>query len=415
MALRIYISSTYEDLKLYREKVYDQLRTLRHDVIAMEDYLAADDRPVDKCLADVRNADVYVGLFAWRYGFVPRKNNPKGKSISELEYLEAGKAKKPRLVFLLNDRAAWPVTQTDMATGENAKGAKIKAFRQALRGEHMAAMFETPEELAVKVIAALFQWQTQSSEAAAEVSGRSVAAYSGLRQPARGRKDRRLLWVPGSELRVRFLEGEPTLRARVIRLAQIWSAYANVSFVENEDEDAEIRVRFGEDAGSWAYEGTTCLEVPRSEPTMNFAWLRTDSPIEDVESTVLHEFGHVLGLAHEHANPAASAFWDRKKVYAAFEGPPNHWTKENVDANILHPWRKDRFPFDKPFDPLSIMAWSFPAELTRGEEIFKRNVAISPGDKEFVSRLYPYPAAQPGAARAPAGTRRPSRRRSTRR
>ena len=65
MAL-IYISSTYEDLKDHREAVYKALRRLNHDVRAMEDYVAADERPLDKCLKDVAAADVYVGIFAWR-------------------------------------------------------------------------------------------------------------------------------------------------------------------------------------------------------------------------------------------------------------------------------------------------------------------------------------------------------------
>jgi hypothetical protein len=80
-------------------------------------------------------------------------------------------------------------------------------------------------------------------------------------------------------------------------------------------------------------------------------------------------------------------------------GPPNHWTKEQVAVHVFEKWAKDRFPFAKPFDPLSIMGWSFPAEFTSGEQIFHRNVARSPGDKEFVTRLYPYPG--DGKAEAP--------------
>lgn len=409
MALKIYISSTYEDLKSYRERVYHHLRSLRHDVIAMEDYVAADNRPLDKCLKDVRDADVYVGLFAWRYGYVPKKGNPGAKSITELEYLEATKHQKPRFVFLLNERAAWPLDQTDMASGENNKGEKIKTLRRHLAEEHMASMFETPEELGAKVISALFQWQTESSQAASTAAGKDVTVYSGARQSAAARKDCPLLWVPGSVLRVRFVAGDTTLRARVIRLAQIWSAYANISFVLSEDEDAEIRVQFQEDMGSWSYEGTRCLDVIKTEPTMNYGWLRADSPIEEIESTVLHEFGHVLGLAHEHANPAGAVAWDKKKVYASLTGPPNYWTKESVSTNVLDTWAEDRFPFAKPFDPLSIMAWSFPAEFTGGEEIFRRNVAISPGDKEFVSRLYPYPSTRSATAKTRTATSKRSR------
>ena len=50
---KIYISSTYNDLIDYRDTVYKSLRKMGHDVIAMEDYIASDDRPADKCLADV--------------------------------------------------------------------------------------------------------------------------------------------------------------------------------------------------------------------------------------------------------------------------------------------------------------------------------------------------------------------------
>ena len=51
---RIYISSTYGDLKEHREKAYRVLRQLGHDAVAMEDYVATDQRPLGRCLADVR-------------------------------------------------------------------------------------------------------------------------------------------------------------------------------------------------------------------------------------------------------------------------------------------------------------------------------------------------------------------------
>ncbi|HSL05741.1 MAG TPA: DUF4062 domain-containing protein, partial [Nitrospiraceae bacterium] len=80
----IYLSSTFEDLKDYRRVVFDALRKSGHQVIAMEDYVASDQRPVDKCLKDVEKSDIYVGLFAFRYGYVPpsQHNNPNGLSIT---------------------------------------------------------------------------------------------------------------------------------------------------------------------------------------------------------------------------------------------------------------------------------------------------------------------------------------------
>jgi hypothetical protein len=80
---RIYISSTYRDLTDYRDVVYRTLRQLQHDVIAMEDYVATDARPLDKCLQDVAECDLYVGIFAFSYGYVPDYGNPEHKSITE--------------------------------------------------------------------------------------------------------------------------------------------------------------------------------------------------------------------------------------------------------------------------------------------------------------------------------------------
>jgi Domain of unknown function (DUF4062) len=54
---------------------------------------AGEERPVDRCLDDVRSADIYVGVLAWRYGFVPAGGHT---SITELEYRAAGEAGIPR-------------------------------------------------------------------------------------------------------------------------------------------------------------------------------------------------------------------------------------------------------------------------------------------------------------------------------
>ena len=86
---RIYVSATYGDLKEHREQVYRALRQLGHDAVAMEDYVAADQRPLDRCLADVAACDLYVGIFAHRYGYIPEQGNPQGRSITELEYRHA--------------------------------------------------------------------------------------------------------------------------------------------------------------------------------------------------------------------------------------------------------------------------------------------------------------------------------------
>ena len=156
MATTIYLSSTYEDLQDYRRAVFELLRKSVYHVIAMEDYVATDQRPVDKCLKDVEQADIYVGLFAFRYGYVPppHHQNPNGVSITELEFRRAEALNKHCLTFVVKDTTAWPRVFDDAYTSED-KGERVKALRQYLLTEKLASAFSSPHELAALVIAAV--------------------------------------------------------------------------------------------------------------------------------------------------------------------------------------------------------------------------------------------------------------------
>jgi hypothetical protein len=146
--VKIYISSTYEDLKKEREAAAQVIRRLGHHPIYMEDYVAADKRPLEKCLDDVRSSDAYVGIFAWRYGFIP---DGFAKSITHLEYEAAGQAGIPRLVFLLHDKASWPVEF--VSTGADRE--KIDKFRADLKKERIISFFKNADELGGLVSAAI--------------------------------------------------------------------------------------------------------------------------------------------------------------------------------------------------------------------------------------------------------------------
>lgn len=152
----IYLSSTYEDLKEHRRVVFDALRKSGYQAIAMEDYVATDQRPVDKCLKDVAEADIYVGIFAFRYGYVPPAghNNPKGLSITELEFHQAESLKKPCLTFVVNQSTPWPPVFMDSQAAEG-KGERINRFREYLLTEKLASLFSSPHELAALVLAAV--------------------------------------------------------------------------------------------------------------------------------------------------------------------------------------------------------------------------------------------------------------------
>jgi hypothetical protein len=154
--VKIYVSSTFSDLKDHRRAVDDALRALRHDVVTMEHYHAADLRPLEQCLGDVRACHVYVGIFAWKYGYVPPpEENPERKSITELEYREAERLGKRCLIFVLEENAWWPASEMDAHTGAGEKGERIRRLREELLENRLVGFFTTPDQLASAVTTAV--------------------------------------------------------------------------------------------------------------------------------------------------------------------------------------------------------------------------------------------------------------------
>jgi hypothetical protein len=155
----VYISSTVADLEEYRQAVCDTLWNSGYDVDSMERYSARDDRPKSACEADAAKADYYVGIVAWRYGYVPEQDNPASRSITELEYLAAGAAGRPRFVFLLDEKAAWPAALTDALQGNDGGGQRVREFRTGLRKSTWTGFFHSPDSLAKNVLVSLVQYE----------------------------------------------------------------------------------------------------------------------------------------------------------------------------------------------------------------------------------------------------------------
>ena len=153
--MKIYVSSTYQDLVDHRAVVDRTLRRMGHDVIGMEQYVAEGSKPLARCLADVAGADLYVVILAWRYGYIPIDQPPPGGlSITELEYQGALSEGKPVLAFLLDPDAPWPPSRVDaMGSGPDA-GSPIARFRSLLGTNYLAGIFRTPDDLGSQVAAA---------------------------------------------------------------------------------------------------------------------------------------------------------------------------------------------------------------------------------------------------------------------
>ena len=145
---KIYISSTFEDLKDFRARAYTQLRKSRHDVLSMEDYNPSGRAPLEKCLEDVRNADIYVGLLGWCYGSLSDEDDSSSLSFTEHEYREALNSGKELIVFLSDPNAPWAPKHMDSHTGAGESGARISALRNSISKAHIRGFFKTPDDLA---------------------------------------------------------------------------------------------------------------------------------------------------------------------------------------------------------------------------------------------------------------------------
>ncbi len=103
----VYISSTFNDLKNFRQAIINCIVSLGdyYRPVSMEFYDATDVHFVKKCLDDVEACNIYILILGKRYGYIPKGYT---KSITELEYEKArdcqlaGKVKEI-LVFKIGD------------------------------------------------------------------------------------------------------------------------------------------------------------------------------------------------------------------------------------------------------------------------------------------------------------------------
>jgi hypothetical protein len=168
--LKVFISSTYEDLKPYREKIIDFFRDglLNIAFKGMENMPASDKRPIDMCKRKVEESNVFILVIGKRYGWIPKDDalNPNGLSITELEYqwvnqCYQGKSNNTILCFLADNSVELATDNDTDAAEREKKAAKLKAFAQAVMGgDQTIKRFKTPEDLVRQIIDALFDRYT---------------------------------------------------------------------------------------------------------------------------------------------------------------------------------------------------------------------------------------------------------------
>ncbi len=174
----VFISSTCEDLKPYREAARDGALSAGFRPEMQEYWAAKDNPPLVECMARVAKADVLVAISAHRFGWVPRdqsvKNRKKHKSITWLECEKAKNEGKDVLAFLVDKDHGWPSDlyeehELGLAARENRLTARLaediqwrvnrlKDFKAWLSESRIRPTFTTPEDLRGKIEGALHQW-----------------------------------------------------------------------------------------------------------------------------------------------------------------------------------------------------------------------------------------------------------------
>lgn len=162
--------------------------------------------------------------------------------------------------------------------------------------------------------------------------------------------------------------------------------FAYLTAADADPRDAEIRIAFMVGRGSWSYLGKQCLDVPKDRPTMNFGWIDESSSTETVQEVVLHEFGHALGLIHEHQNPKNGIVWDREAVKRDVRATQG-WDDETIEENIFKKYDPDKVT-ETDIDPESIMMYPIPEHWTLNNFATGFNKKLSANDKALIRSKY---------------------------
>lgn len=142
---RVFISSTYEDLEDHRQAVIDTLARLKQEHSAMEYFGSRGDAAVPASKQEIAESSIFIGVYAWRYGWVPEGST---QSVTEMEFDHARALGKTCLCYWAHEDHPWPPTFIDV--GEQSE--RLMRFKQKVDAL-VRSTFTTPDDLAKQVAA----------------------------------------------------------------------------------------------------------------------------------------------------------------------------------------------------------------------------------------------------------------------
>ena len=196
----------------------------------------------------------------------------------------------------------------------------------------------------------------------------------------------------GVDLSVQFLDNASSeLRKRILLHMNAWSPSANVRFRETHGVGQVRIARLDtprEMSGYWSYIGTEILAIDEDQPTMNLEGFTMRTSEAEFRRVVRHEAGHTLGFEHEHMRVELVNRIDRRKAFAYYDRTEG-WTEQETMEQVLTPLAQASIMGTTEADPLSIMCYQIPAEITKNHQPIEGGVDINPRDFAFAATLYP--------------------------
>lgn len=229
-----------------------------------------------------------------------------------------------------------------------------------------------------------------------QITARNALPYSPDASADSRRKKRSVgyqtaFWPNASTLSIGFVDDDlaPEHKQKIIDAINQWQPFVNLTFefIDGREDQpgygkGDIRITT-ESSQNYSLIGTAARANDPWTPTMVLGIEPSDPKFA---STVMHEFGHALGMEHEHQHPEADIPWDLPKVYA-FYASKGH-SAEMVDESVLAKLPAEG-ALTLPYDRLSIMHYPVDNVLTLGDWEVGINSTLSEKDKAFMRKAYP--------------------------
>lgn len=142
----IFISSTYEDMAPYRELLWEELAKYNVDIKGMERFGARHESPIETCLTEVAESDIFIGIIGMKMGSIIEN---KKKSFTQAEYEQAVTTEKEIRIFIISNQSK--VRPIDVET-DPEKLEILNSFKESLLKKHTVETFTSPEDLSEKVL-----------------------------------------------------------------------------------------------------------------------------------------------------------------------------------------------------------------------------------------------------------------------